>query len=218
MFLFLFQNKKQIIIYNQFLNISAWLYHCCFVSQIQILWNSWEKMLTRNGLANSPWQPPPSRQHPIQLNYTWQERDVLRKEQLRLLHLQHATTCPHTSSCLVPSCRDIKELWSHVLTCKEQNCRFPDCLSSRKTLLHWYGCQDNLCQFCESVRCATRTAEQRGVPAYTVLSAFPSAVSGEERPTATQAPQLDQQAHSRPNLDLRNSGVELMWVTNALAL
>ena len=52
------------------------------------------------------------------------------------------TTSPLSSSscCMVPRCRETKELWKHVSACKDSRCNYPLCTSSRLVLTHHYRC------------------------------------------------------------------------------
>lgn len=85
-------------------------------------------------------------------------KQVLKQQQQRLLLLRHASKCPHEGNqCTVtPHCASMKELWKHIMNCKEQDCKIPHCVSSRYVLSHYSKCREPTCPVCGPVRDAIR--------------------------------------------------------------
>jgi E1A/CREB-binding protein len=83
---------------------------------------------------------------------------VLKQQQQRLLLLRHASKCPHAGdSCPVtPHCASMKELWQHIMSCKDQECKVAHCVSSRYVLSHYSKCKEANCPVCGPVRDAIR--------------------------------------------------------------
>jgi E1A/CREB-binding protein len=79
---------------------------------------------------------------------------VLKQQQQRLLLLRHASKCPHeTGKCPVTEyCGNMKQLWKHIVSCKEQDCKIPHCVSSRFVLAHYSKCKEPNCPVCGPVR------------------------------------------------------------------
>merc|ERR1740124_930356 len=78
----------------------------------------------------------------------------IRHKQQRLLLLHHSAKCPHENgTCTVtPHCADMKRLWRHMESCKDNNCRVPHCFSSRAILSHYRKCKESNCPACGPVR------------------------------------------------------------------
>eukprot|EP00602_Paraphysomonas_sp_CaronLab_P005647 CAMPEP_0185028304 /NCGR_PEP_ID=MMETSP1103-20130426/13948_1 /TAXON_ID=36769 /ORGANISM="Paraphysomonas bandaiensis, Strain Caron Lab Isolate" /LENGTH=1753 /DNA_ID=CAMNT_0027562681 /DNA_START=94 /DNA_END=5355 /DNA_ORIENTATION=- len=92
------------------------------------------------------------------------KKQVLRQQQQRLLLLRHASKCPHEESCQVtPHCKPMKELWKHIMGCKDQNCKTPHCVSSRYVLSHYSKCKEQNCPVCGPVRDAIRKNYDKSV-------------------------------------------------------
>lgn len=84
-------------------------------------------------------------------------KQVLKQQQQRLLLLRHASKCPHDRGCPVtPHCSSMKELWRHIMTCKNQDCKTPHCVSSRYVLSHYSKCKEFNCPVCGPVRDAIK--------------------------------------------------------------
>mmetsp|Transcript_27695 Transcript_27695/g.46514 ORF Transcript_27695/g.46514 Transcript_27695/m.46514 type:complete len:251 (+) Transcript_27695:49-801(+) len=83
-----------------------------------------------------------------------EHRKKLVQQQQRLLLLRHASKCPHESGrCPVtPHCWSMKQLWRHVMSCKDQECKVPHCVSSRYVLSHYSKCNEPTCPVCGPVR------------------------------------------------------------------
>lgn len=85
-------------------------------------------------------------------------RQVLKQQQQRLLLLRHASKCPYDNGkCQVtPHCANMKSLWKHIMSCKDQECKIAHCVSSRYVLSHYSKCKDQQCPVCGPVREAIR--------------------------------------------------------------
>eukprot|EP01032_Pedospumella_encystans_P012075 gene12075-13993_t len=83
-------------------------------------------------------------------------KDLLQRQQQRLLLLQHAARCTHDEAhgtCPVtPHCASMKALWQHVQQCSLIKCPTPHCVSSRYVLSHWCNCADADCRMCQPAR------------------------------------------------------------------
>lgn len=90
-------------------------------------------------------------------------KQVLKQQQQRLLLLRHASKCPHEAdTCSVtPHCANMKNLWSHIMSCKDQECKVAHCVSSRYVLSHYSKCKDSNCPVCGPVREAIRRNYER---------------------------------------------------------
>merc|ERR1711871_656162 len=77
---------------------------------------------------------------------------VLKQQQQRLLLLRHASKCSKTDCEVTQHCASMKELWEHIMNCKDQQCRKPHCVSSRYVLSHYSKCKETKCPVCGPVR------------------------------------------------------------------
>lgn len=106
--------------------------------------------------ANHPGSviPPNSEEH---------RKQVLKQQQQRLLLLRHASKCPHENGrCPVtPHCWNMKQLWKHIMSCKDQECKVPHCVSSRYVLSHYSKCKEPTCPVCGPVREAIKRNYER---------------------------------------------------------
>lgn len=93
-----------------------------------------------------------------QQNADEHRKQVLKQQQQRLLLLRHASKCPHDCNrCPVtPHCWNMKQLWKHIMSCKDQECKMPHCVSSRYVLSHYSKCKEPSCPVCGPVREAIR--------------------------------------------------------------
>ena len=58
-------------------------------------------------------------------------------------------------------CANMKTLWSHIMSCKDQECKVAHCVSSRYVLSHYSKCKDQNCPVCGPVREAIRRNYER---------------------------------------------------------
>merc|ERR1711871_1365474 len=77
---------------------------------------------------------------------------VLKQQQQRLLLLRHASKCSKTDCDVTQHCASMKELWEHIMNCKDQQCKKPHCVSSRYVLSHYSKCKETKCPVCGPVR------------------------------------------------------------------
>ena len=99
-----------------------------------------------------------------QLEQTEESRkqQVLKQQQQRLLLLRHASKCPNDAKCHVtPHCAGMKQLWKHIMTCRDQDCKTSHCVSSRYVLSHYSKCKDAACPVCGPVREAIRRNQEK---------------------------------------------------------
>lgn len=102
--------------------------------------------------------------HPaIPQNPEEHRKQVLKQQQQRLLLLRHASKCPHENGrCPVtPHCWNMKQLWKHIMSCKDQECKVPHCVSSRYVLSHYSKCKEPTCPVCGPVREAIKRNYER---------------------------------------------------------
>jgi hypothetical protein len=90
-------------------------------------------------------------------------KQVLKQQQQRLLLLRHASKCPHENGrCPVtPHCWNMKQLWKHIMSCKDQDCKMAHCVSSRYVLSHYSKCKEPTCPVCGPVREAIKRNYER---------------------------------------------------------
>ena len=88
-------------------------------------------------------------------------KQVLKQQQQRLLLLRHASKCPHEKCPVTPHCANMKALWKHIMSCKDQDCKAGHCVSSRYVLAHYSQCKDSACPVCGPVREAIRRNYER---------------------------------------------------------
>jgi hypothetical protein len=88
---------------------------------------------------------------------------IVKEQSMRLSLLCHASQCPHQkNTCPVtPFCWAIKELWSHITVCKDQECNVKHCLSSRYILSHFSKCTNVGCAVCDLVRSQIKRNHER---------------------------------------------------------
>ena len=157
---------------------------------------------------------PPSNQHSEE-----HRRQVLKQQQQRLLLLRHASKCPHENGrCPVtPHCASMKNLWKHIMGCKDQECKIPHCVSSRYVLSHYSKCKDVNCPVCGPVREAIRRNYQKSQliidmsnkPPAPVEPAAPAVAEKRPRPLSSAAPDrggvMITQAEKKPRLVIPES-------------
>eukprot|EP00595_Chromulina_sp_UTEXLB2642_P000207 CAMPEP_0196761116 /NCGR_PEP_ID=MMETSP1095-20130614/243_1 /TAXON_ID=96789 ORGANISM="Chromulina nebulosa, Strain UTEXLB2642" /NCGR_SAMPLE_ID=MMETSP1095 /ASSEMBLY_ACC=CAM_ASM_000446 /LENGTH=1717 /DNA_ID=CAMNT_0042110239 /DNA_START=347 /DNA_END=5501 /DNA_ORIENTATION=- len=120
-----------------------------------------------NPQLQAPGMPPHNPQHTEE-----HRRQVLKQQQQRLLLLRHASKCPHEAGrCPVtPHCANMKALWKHIMSCKDQECKVPHCVSSRYVLSHYSKCKDQQCPVCGPVREAIRRNYERSKEIVEIVS------------------------------------------------
>ena len=79
---------------------------------------------------------------------------LLKRQRQRLLLLHHASKCrSDNDKCLHKQlCQEMRSVWTHIHTCKDNNCPKMHCLSSRYALSHYAHCKDDSCEVCVPVR------------------------------------------------------------------
>jgi E1A/CREB-binding protein len=99
-------------------------------------------------------------------------KQVLKQQQQRLLLLRHASKCPYEpDQCTVtPHCASMKQLWSHIMSCKDQECPVAHCVSSRYVLSHYSKCKEPNCPVCGPVRDAIKKNSEKN---HNIASTFP---------------------------------------------
>ncbi|CAM9147228.1 unnamed protein product, partial [Ectocarpus fasciculatus] len=118
------------------------------------------------------------------------KQQVLKQQQQRLLLLRHASKCPNDSKCHVtPHCAGMKQLWKHIMTCRDQDCKTSHCVSSRYVLSHYSKCKDAACPVCGPVREAIRRNQEKSKQIVDMTkqsgSGAGSKADGAAAPTAT---------------------------------
>ena len=114
------------------------------------------------GMSNQQ-HAPPSGMPTVSQNTDEHRKQVLKQQQQRLLLLRHASKCPHENGrCPVtPHCWNMKQLWKHIMSCKDQDCKVAHCVSSRYVLSHYSKCKEPTCPVCGPVREAIRRNYER---------------------------------------------------------
>lgn len=90
------------------------------------------------------------------------KRQIL-KQQRWLLFLRHCAKCtlPETECTYGYNCTVAKQLWQHLVHCKDPNCTYQRCVPSRKLLKHHQKCSSMQCPVCAPVKeYVTRQREQ----------------------------------------------------------
>ena len=78
---------------------------------------------------------------------------VLLKQQQRLILLYHTNKCTDYTSCyLHKTCNTTRNIWEHVLCCKNDSCQVEYCKSTKYTLKHHLNCKDVNCTICAPCR------------------------------------------------------------------
>ncbi len=112
--------------------------------------------------------------NPILVYVCLKEHDkiVLKQQQQRIVLLRHASNCHHDiGKCIVtPHCAYMKNLWKHIISCKDLDCTFNHCISSRYVLYHYSKCIDTSCPICQPVRTAIKKSFQKSRNSNTTIS------------------------------------------------
>ncbi|KAG3174345.1 Histone acetyltransferase [Phytophthora cactorum] len=92
-------------------------------------------------------------------------KEVLQRQQQRLLLLRHAMWCksPEGTCTTTPSCGEMKRLWAHMGACRQTNaCSYNHCISSKYVLSHFQQCVNAKCLVCQVVRYPVEVKEKNG--------------------------------------------------------
>ncbi|KAE9049148.1 Histone acetyltransferase [Phytophthora rubi] len=92
-------------------------------------------------------------------------KEVLQRQQQRLLLLRHAMWCksPEGTCTTTPSCGEMKRLWAHMGICQQTNaCSYSHCISSKYVLSHFQQCTNAKCLVCQVVRYPVEVKEKSG--------------------------------------------------------
>ncbi|KAG7389915.1 hypothetical protein PHYPSEUDO_009173 [Phytophthora pseudosyringae] len=92
-------------------------------------------------------------------------KEVLQRQQQRLLLLRHAMWCKSAEgTCTTtPSCGEMKRLWAHMGACRQTNaCSYNHCISSKYVLSHFQQCTNPKCLVCQVVRYPVEVKEKNG--------------------------------------------------------
>lgn len=92
-------------------------------------------------------------------------KEVLQRQQQRLLLLRHAMWCksPEGTCTTTPSCGEMKRLWAHMGLCRQTNaCSYNHCISSKYVLSHFQQCANPKCLVCQVVRYPVEVKEKNG--------------------------------------------------------
>ena len=83
-----------------------------------------------------------------------ERRNQILKQQRWLLFLRHCAKCTAgPNQCQYKStCALAKELWRHLIDCKDDECPYPRCAPSRALLQHHQKCRDRTCPVCMPVK------------------------------------------------------------------
>ena len=81
-----------------------------------------------------------------------QFRNQILKQQRLLLFLRHCAKCKNPQCTHAASCETGKELWHHLVRCKDDGCKYPRCVNARELLRHYQKCQKVDCSICGPVR------------------------------------------------------------------
>lgn len=96
---------------------------------------------------------------------TANSKEVLQRQQQRLLLLRHAMWCKASEGACTatPSCGEMKRLWQHMGACQHTNsCSYSHCISSKYVLSHFQQCTNPMCLVCQVVRYPVEVKEKNG--------------------------------------------------------
>jgi E1A/CREB-binding protein len=131
---------------------------------------------------------------------TAQSKQVLLRQQQRLLLLRHAMWCrSNEGSCkLTPSCGEMKRLWAHMSTCQlTNNCPYSHCSSSKYVLSHFQQCTNPKCLVCQLVRFPVEVKEKNGTLMLDTERAMEQIIAAAK---LRQQKMQKQQQQAQPNL------------------
>lgn len=83
---------------------------------------------------------------------------LLKKKQHWLLMLRHGSKC-NNETCTIDKCQIMKDLWKHIISCKNINCT-NKCYFSKCLLSHYAKCKEE-CDFCVPIRDALKRHNKR---------------------------------------------------------
>lgn len=83
-----------------------------------------------------------------------ERKNQILKQQRWLLFLRHCAKCTAgPNQCQYKTtCALAKELWRHLIDCKDDQCQYPRCAPSRILLQHHQKCKDKTCPVCMPVK------------------------------------------------------------------
>ena len=87
-------------------------------------------------------------------NVREERKNQILKQQRWLLFLRHCAKCTAgPNECQYKqTCAIAKELWKHLIDCKDDKCSYPRCAPSRVLLQHHQKCRDKQCPVCMPVK------------------------------------------------------------------
>ena len=76
-----------------------------------------------------------SDEYPTEVVTPTESLTILRRQEERLRHLQHASKCQECSCSYIWNCKKTRALWIHVVECENgDQCSYEDCVSSKYVL------------------------------------------------------------------------------------
>ncbi|RLN79171.1 hypothetical protein BBJ28_00008956 [Nothophytophthora sp. Chile5] len=123
-------------------------------------------------------------------------KEVLQRQQQRLLLLRHAMWCKaREGTCTTtPSCGEMKRLWAHMGSCRQTNaCSYSHCISSKYVLSHFQQCTNAKCLVCQVVRYPVEVKEKSGALMLDADRALQQIIAASQRRQRMLALQKQQQ-------------------------
>lgn len=122
------------------------------------------------------------------IRYEARKQQIL-KQQRWLLFLRHCAKCqvPESECQYGGNCTVAKQLWQHLINCKEPNCNYPRCTPSRELLKHHQKCTSAQCPVCAPVK--QYVSKQRQLHIQRKLASVSSLTPEQKRQLLLQAQQ-----------------------------